>query len=156
MWTKLIIGVWIVLLSISYIQHILPASNWLEVNSVYVYNAVLGETPVMEVDRDIKQSFTGVWVADVEKLNDNGRFVIFCSSTGKANYDLDNDLPDPLTLDWWTYPTDCTPVEPGKYRIVTVWTLNLDGAIKQVKASSNLFTVSEYQRPFEEVQKPLF
>ena len=119
-----------------------PAQSFLTVNEVRVMDTVVNASPVMKVDRTIHQDFVGRWTVDVERFEKNG-FVQVCSAEGHGNYSTDNGLPDPLSLDWWTWPTKCTPIEAGKYRVETTWIIILPGGqTRQVHNFSNTFTVS--------------
>jgi hypothetical protein len=140
----LLIGLgWVVAFGASAVERFTPASKWLEVRSVQVENTIVGVAPVMHVDREIKQSFVARWSVNVDKLNALGRFVQDCSANGGSHYEPDKDLPNPLFLDWWTYPVHCAPTSVGKYRVDTVWTIELSGGLtKQVRAVSNTFVVS--------------
>ena len=115
----------------------------MEVRSVHIGDTMAGISPVMRVDRTIRTNFTAEWNADVERLMGNSRYVHVCTGSGLGNYAVDNDLPDPLDLDWWTYPNKCAPITPGKYRVETTWTIMLPGGLtKEVRVVSNTFNVN--------------
>lgn len=133
---------WLVILSLSAYERLIPASAYMQVRSVHVDDTTVGIAPIMLVDRTIHADFTAVWRADVERKMNNGRYVQICTSGGLGNYATDNDLPDPLDLDWWTYPIKCAPTVAGKYRIETTWTITLPGGLtKEVRVLSNTFEV---------------
>ena len=123
---------------------ITPASSYLDVRSVHVDDTTAGVPPKMRVERTINANFHGRWNVDVERMTPYGRFIQVCQAHGEGNYATDNDLPDDLDLDWWTYPVKCTPTMPGKYRVETVWVIELaSGITKEVRIISNSFEVRE-------------
>lgn len=97
-----------------------PAQWWLDVRSVVVANAKAGEQPTMNVDRSIYQRFPGTYTVDVEKRMPSGRYSVVCSVRNSTNYRPDAELPDPLLLDWWTWPAICK-LGPGRHRVETTW-----------------------------------
>lgn len=129
-----------------------PASWWLDVRSVTVDDATAGVPAVMHVDRTIRRDFRGRYHVEVERRGAGG-FSLFCGAgkTGKRecdvdsswiNYQADNALPDPLDMDWWTYPVKYD-LPPGSYRIVTNWCI--DAGAKPDRCTepviSNEFTI---------------
>lgn len=125
--------------------HVAPASLWLEVDSVFVDESIVGDQPTMKVERTIHRDFTGSYVVDVEKRNDNGFYTIVCSSFSSVNYNSDAKFPDPITLDWWTFPITCDLGE-GTYRVETSWTVNPDWFPKKtISIVSNDFHISAYR-----------
>lgn len=122
------------------VDYFLPASIWFEVDSVHVQDAIEGEAPAMAVSRHIHFPFTGTWRAEVERWNGR-KFVLVqgCESGRTQNYAPDNELPDPLDLDWWIFPAHCRPA-PGTYRVETVWIVH-KGRDKPVRKPSNMFQV---------------
>ena len=138
-WLLLIAVVWGLMLSATTLDRYLPGSIWFEVKQVRVFDAKAGQSPLMAVDRVVHRPFQAVWIAEVEKW-DNGRFTIVseCTGRGESNYSPENDLPRLLDLDWWIFPTECK-LEPGQYRIETIW--RLSGG-QQVRALSNIFAVT--------------
>ena len=133
---------WLWLTSVAAIQSVTPAEAYLEVISITVDDAAVGDVPNMHVDRIIKQNFKGNWVAEIELIESQGNYVYQCGSFGEATYNVDNELPEPLTLDFWTWPIKCSPKKPGKYRVETTWKIVLPGGLeKELHKVSNLFTI---------------
>lgn len=118
-----------------------PASFWLEVRSIRVFDANVGDTPIMAVDRTIRRDFRGEWIASIRKL-ESGGWTSYCTAKGSTNYEANSVYPDPLTLKWWTHP-DCHPLPPGKYAMRTSWAIKGVGPIpdKEVTADSNIFEI---------------
>jgi len=123
------------------VMHSWPASFWLDVRTVRVFDSKVGEPVLMAVDRTISRDFRGEWLVSIRKLGYGG-WVQFCSARGKTNYSADSHLPDPLTLRWWSYP-ECNPLPPGKYVMRTTWTIHGASFLpeKDVTADSNIFEV---------------
>lgn len=131
----------IILLAAFAIMQAWPASFWLDVRSVRVFDSNAGTPSLMAVDRTIKRDFRGEWVASIRRL-ENGGWVQYCTAKGSANYSEDSKFPDPLTLQWWTYP-DCNPLPHGKYVMRTSWVIYGANFLpdKLVQADSNIFEV---------------
>lgn len=131
----------LLLLSVAVI-YFWPATYWLDVGSVRVFDAQAGKPVIMAVDRTIKRDFRGEWIASIRTMQ-NGKWVIFCNARGASNYAVDSAFPEPLTLKWWTYP-DCNPLPAGKYMMRTAWVIKGDSFLpdKTLSADSNIFEVS--------------
>jgi hypothetical protein len=99
---------------------IAPASWWYEIRSVRVVDSTVGETPIMHIDRTIHQDFLGTYIVDVEQMQMDGRFTVVCSAYARTFYRSDAVLPEPVTLDWWSWPIKCALL-PGRYRVETTW-----------------------------------
>lgn len=133
---------WVAAFAISAYDRLLPATSYIDVKSVFVSDTVVDVPPAMEVDRVIHRDFTGTWRVEVEKLQKENRYSLFCSASGESNYSQENDLPSELNLDWWTYPEKCTPSVPGEYRLETVWSVNVSENLqKRLRVVSNTFRV---------------
>lgn len=119
----------------------LPVSLWLDVRSVHVSDTVSGQQPVMVVDRTIKRNFDAVWRVELEREFSEGRFGIVEIARGDSSYNPDAQLPEPLTMDWWTYPKEFRLL-PGRYRIETCWRIAMDIIADRRKCiMSNVFEV---------------
>lgn len=138
-WIVLIVALWAALSAAPSIERLLPASIWFSVEQVRVFDAKMGQSPLMAVERTIHKPFKARWIAEVERWTGE-RFVLVsrCTGRGENNYSPENDLPDPLNLSWWVYPTQCD-LEPGQYRVETRWVLS---GGQEVRALSNIFTVA--------------
>lgn len=142
-WSLILVLGWMLMLGMSAYERFRPASDWLVVDSVFVMDTTIGIPPTMHVDRHVKQSFEADWKVTVDRLLDTGRYTRVCFAGGSGDYSPDRDLPKLLDLDWWTFPTKCTPALPGKFRVTTLWTLHLGGGItKEVRQVSNEFNVT--------------
>ena len=75
-WSVVLLISWVLLFGASGVQRISPASDWMEVRSVRVFDTQAGVSPIMVVDRVIKQPFQGHWVTDVEREQTEGLFVV--------------------------------------------------------------------------------
>lgn len=123
--------------------HFWPASYWIEVRSVRVFDSQSGDPVVMAVDRTINREFEGHWVASIRRL-EGGQWVAYCTAYGMANYEPGASLPDPLVLQWWT-AQDCHPLPVGKYIVKTTWRIKGANLLpdKVQIATSNIFEVKQ-------------
>lgn len=137
-WWMIIVMLWVSVTAAPNFKLILPASYWFSVDQVHVFDTTTGQSPLMAVERTIRRPFKARWIAEVERWN-GSRFILVsqCTGRGENNYSPENDLPDPLRLDWWIYPATCD-LAPGQYRVETRW--ELSGG-QQVRALSNIFMV---------------
>lgn len=124
------------------IMHLWPASFWFEVRDVRVFDSRAGQPAVMAVDRTIRRDFRGEWLVSIRRL-EHGGWVSYCTARGESNYVRDSQLPDPLALSWWTYPS-CNPLPPGRYVMRTSWVITDPSFLpdKEVQADSNIFEVT--------------
>lgn len=98
-----------------------PASWWIDVGQVHVEDSVVGTPPRMKVDRTINRVFYGTWRVEIEKVSPTGGFVFIPPPAyGENLYEPQNELPDPLDLEWWGNAAMARPA-PGSYRIETCW-----------------------------------
>ena len=121
--------------------HLWPASWWLELDSVRVADGVVGQPVVMHVQRTIHRDFTGTWGVTVRALEDTGTFVA-CAASAVSDYRIGSDLPEVITLGWWTNGR-CETLPPGTYLVQTTWQILGSGIMpaKTVQATSNPFVI---------------
>lgn len=142
-WTQLLLLAWVVLFAWSAVQRLAPASEWFAVESITVKDARLGEDPAIFVNREIKQTFTGIWTIDVEREVSAGQFENVCAANGQAVYRPDNVLSRPVAFSRWVADY-CLPEEPGRYRLDVDWIIMLPGGLtKSVQANSNTFRITD-------------
>lgn len=116
--------------------------EWFEVHEVFVPDHVQGSDPELLYDRTIKQPFTALWVVEAQRREPNGRFANVCSGAGLDDYEPSDELPDPVTWEWF-FDRECA-VPPGQYRLAVVWDMRRAGyPMKRVRARSNIFTISD-------------
>lgn len=129
---------WIAVLAI---VHMWPASWWMEVQSVHVKDTKAGEPILMHVQRDIHRDFNSTWGVSV-RVMDAGKGHVVCSESAVSDYQKGADLPDTLTLAWWTNG-HCNTLPVGVYIVQTVWQVHGNGILpaKTISATSNLFKV---------------
>ena len=120
-----------------------PVSAWFEVNEVFVPDHEVGEDPVVIYDRTVHERVVGFWIAEVQRLGENGALTNVCPGSGVAEYDPGEALDAPsITLSWYM-DRQCN-LGPGQYRIKTVYTFSKpDWPDKELTTASNVFTVSE-------------
>ena len=118
-----------------------PASWWMEVQSVHVKDTKVGEPILMHVQREIHRDFSGTWGVSV-RVMDAGHGYVVCSESAVSGYQKGADLPDTLTLSWWTNG-QCNTLPVGVYIVQTVWRVHGSGILpaKTINATSNLFKV---------------
>lgn len=127
-------------------QSIFPASRWYELRLVGVADGRVGEPITMVIDREIKRPFTGEYTVTLFDV-DSGRLV--CAGGDRVLYTPGVMLPEPVTLDWWTYgahPPCETALTPGTFRLRTCVEIlhHLPGiGRREVCLNSNAFTVVE-------------
>lgn len=122
-----------------------PAEEWFTLNEIYVPDHERGSDPEMIYDRDIYVSHRGFWVAEVQRVNPDGRegvFQNFCTGSGVADYDVSDVLGADNTVTWsWFFGRPCA-VPPGKYRIQLTRDMTLpDWPVKRTRSHSNIFEV---------------
>lgn len=129
---------WITALAI---VHAWPASWWMEVQSVHVADTKAGDPVVMHVQREIHRDFSGTWGVSV-RVMDAGKGFVVCSASAVSGYKEGADLPDTLTLSWWTNG-HCNTLPVGVYIVQTMWQVHGSGILpaKTINATSNLFKV---------------
>lgn len=106
-----------------------PDSAWYSLNSIEITNEYdENGHRIMEVDRDIRRNFKGLWEVEEQILVDaeKGLYTTVRICYGEANYRVDKSLPDPVTQEWWRYgENNCKWVSPvhkkvkGQYRDCT-------------------------------------
>lgn len=141
-WTKFIIAAWGLVLGQSVLQSNLPASWWFEPGAVRVEDAVYGECPVLNFDREINRPFRADWTVTVLRRSPSGGWYTFGTYQGSNDYRPDNSLPDDLDLCWWTWQTELQLL-PGEYRVNTLWVvMPPNGGPREIRRTSNAFNVS--------------
>lgn len=120
-----------------------PASWWLDVRRVLVFDGLADAAVIMDVDRTIHRSFLADWSVIVRRYGD-GAWTVTCTARGTSDYKPEAALPDPLTLDWWT-DGRCPTLERGRYMVSTIWTVRGEYGLpdKVIQTASNVFTIGE-------------
>lgn len=133
-----IIAAWALLtFGIPTYRDLAPSYWWMQVHSVHIDSAFVGNDPSMVVDRDLNltEPTRGIWTAT---LRDRSGSVV-CTNTGASDYKPGANLPkrDRLKLfAWWMFvPADRTPASicdkwplpPGKYCLTTLWQFSPPG-----------------------------
>lgn len=123
------------------VVHMWPASWWMDVQSVRVADTRAGEPILMHVEREIHRDFSVTWGVSV-RVMDAGHGYVICSESTVSGYLQGADLPDTLTLSWWTNG-QCSTLPVGVYIVQTVWQVHGNGILpaKTITATSNLFKV---------------
>lgn len=123
--------------------HLWPASWWLDVDSVRVADGVAGQPVIMHVERTIHRNFTGTWGVTVRSLQQQHTYVA-CAASAVADYRISADLPEIVTLGWWSNG-QCKTLPAGIYVIHTTWQIHGAGILpaKTLQATSNPFKIYE-------------
>lgn len=123
-----------------------PASRWYELRAVRVSDAAFTAPVTMAVDRVIHRDFQGEYLATVRRASD---MQPVCNGGEEVPYRTSSTLPDPLTLDWWTYgavPPCMTVLAPGDYILTSCISVHtgipLVGTVREC-LDSNIFKVTE-------------
>lgn len=122
-----------------------PASLWFTVEKVQVFDAKIGEVPVMDVERTIHKPFHAEWIVEIQNVTTGKPALVQgCPGKGENDYRPQDKLPvgNDLNLDWWIWPTKCK-LPKGKYRLDTLWNVDPGNGypIKPVRNSSNVFEI---------------
>jgi len=123
-----------------------PASYWLEVQQIRVFNSVAGQPVLMAVDRVIKREFYATWTVRVRKIEDGG-WLTACAAIGGGEYQPIATLPVGLDLGWWT-DGRCQSLPAGQYLANTTW--QIEGGFlpdKTISVDSNIFLIAEVGQP---------
>ncbi len=139
-WTAAIIAGWAAILGTSLFQSQMPPSFWFEPSSLRVGDAVRGQCPPIEYDRDIWRPFHAEWTVTIERERGNGGFWVYQVSAGEGDYSPNSELPPRPDLCWWTW-RDSIDLPAGEYRVRTLWRLDVPGGVKEVRRGSNVFSV---------------
>lgn len=125
------------------ITHLWPASYWLEVNSIRVADSQANQPVIMYIDRKIHRDFVGVWGVTVRSIKDTGVHIV-CASSALSDYKEGNELPEVVTLGWWTNGK-CETLPVGIYVVQTTWQIQSNGIFptKVVSQTSNPFKITE-------------
>lgn len=118
-----------------------PATNWLDVRSVSIADAVEGESPRLDVDRIIRRDFSARWSVDVRSIDPkSGATRVVCSAQGISRYLPNSEPIIGRDLDWWTSPRRCRP-EPGRYRVDALWMIHTENGERLVASPPAEFNV---------------
>lgn len=145
--TRLRLVWWIVVLPLAIAAYaaagMVPATWWYEPISLRVDDVTEGEVPIINVQRDIKRSFDGLYTASVWTDPPDGH--VACAGSDTLRYKGGLYEPHDAPLTQWTDDPWCGLLPPGRYYVETCWTvLRPFGGIvpgKTVCAVSNIFTV---------------
>jgi len=128
---------------------LVPAALWFQVGSVTVDNARSCEELVVHYPRVIRHQFDGAWRVEVDRAVSGGWLAVAATPVNDVTYQVDSVLPenDVVTFDWFTGgQIDCADIEPGIYRMTTVWTVNTGswgGVFTRVVRRATTFEVVE-------------
>lgn len=100
-----------------------PASWWLQVNSIRVFDAPQGTCPVMDIQGRLVRPFISINTVEVRELTEAGP-VFVDSNTVTILVTPDNGLPAVPTLRWWMHDgEDVCNLKPGRYLVTSHFTI---------------------------------
>lgn len=118
-----------------------PRAPLMSVPSIVVFDAAHGEEIFMEVERIIMGEFVADWSVVVRWRGEDG-WEVSCVANGRGNYKPEFQLPDPMTLSWWTGGQCATP-PPGEIFITTLWKIEARPEQPTIVVSSNVFRITD-------------
>ena len=140
-WTAAIIAGWAGLLILSGIQASLPAKWWFDAGPVFVEDTTAENgCALMSFEREINREFYAQWVVTIMRKQLSGGYATFLTYPGANDYRPDNELPEELDLCWWAWE-EALPLPHGTYRVHTLWKLQVNGGVRQIRRTSNAFRV---------------
>lgn len=126
-----------------------PITDWFEVTKLVVPDFIIGDNPVIEYERTIKQEVKGTWNSRVLIYDaDTMRYIYVCGNSDINNtvYRPQADLPDPVTWEWLVFDRRSCEVfmTPGEYRLVLEFTFCPEAMTicKNYRHMSNEFSVT--------------
>lgn len=140
-WIKLIVAGWGLLLAWSTFQANLPAGWWFDAGEISVQDSRFGQPcPEMDFRREINHEFFAEWTVTIMRQRANGGFATYATFSGANDYRPGNELPERLDLCWWTGQASLM-LPKGTYRLHTLWQLDVDGGMREVRRKSLPFVV---------------
>lgn len=119
-----------------------PASYWYNPQSMVVGRSSPDGPVILFVEEEIKRPVVADWRVVLRRKESTGWQTV-CVANGRREYTPRSEMPDPLTLSWWT-DGKCTATTPGSYFITTHWSFEttlLPGQRKTRPLVSNVFDV---------------
>ena len=138
---------WIIILVVGYgaianfTRSIVPNSHFMEIKTMIVNDTRTGVSPILVVERFIKQEFVAEWTVTVREVSDAGLSVV-CVGRGRSHYSPKTLLPNPISLDWWIGHNTCN-LTPGRYRLDTSWEI-IGETNRVIRSNSNIFQVYDH------------
>lgn len=135
---------WIIILVVGYgaianfTRSIVPNSHFMEIKTMIVNDTRTGVSPILVVERSIKQEFVAEWTVTVREVSDAGLSVV-CVGRGRSHISPKTLLPNPISLDWWIGHNTCN-LTPGRYRMDTSWEI-IGETNRVIRSNSNIFQV---------------
>ncbi|WP_111429113.1 hypothetical protein [Rhodobacteraceae bacterium DSL-40] len=128
----------------SVVLRAMSGDRWFHVHSVDIEDAVVGDSPVVHVVREIRRPFTASWIVTLRRRN-GADFAVFCAREGRNDYRPSAVLPAETDLNWWmNIPPNpnCPGLLPGTYILSMSWSIEVSGLPPKVmRIESNEFEV---------------
>ncbi len=142
-WTWGLVAAWAALIAASEVRSLMPAAVWYVPGEMVIEDTTSGTCPHLTFTRAIKRAFHGRFTVTLQRQAPGGGwFVAHRPWTGEGDYRPDAVLPEPLTLQWWTWDDGLAcDWPPGVYRLLTEWMIQPGGPDRYARATSNAFRV---------------
>lgn len=131
--------------TIWWMLYLIPtASYWYDPQSVVIGETEVGDPIVMFVEQEMHRPVSTVWRVTMRRRDVDGWHTV-CNVRGTRDIHRDMDLPDPITLQWWT-DGKCHADRAGSYFMTTQWTFRspmFPGERRTRPLVSNVFDVKE-------------
>ncbi len=124
------IAVFAALLAVSVVVLVaFPAGWWMQIHSLSIRDARLGEPIILDYNRSIRRNFQGEWRVEVWRA-DRGMWHAYCNSQGAHGYRANATIPAVTTLEWFVDGKDrCFRLPEGSYKVVVRIDINPDGLL---------------------------
>lgn len=123
-------------------RDLVPVSDWLAVNEVFVPDHPQGTDPQVIYDRTIKEPVRGFWVVEIQNREVENLSFTECSGAGVNDYETTDIIPGGTVSLSWLVGKNCG-LKPGRYRLRLSYDVTRPGwSVKSFVVLSNTFTVS--------------
>jgi hypothetical protein len=116
-----VIALTVSLMGVDTAVNVLPKADlaaFFEVHSIEFERA--GDTAILHVDRTIHRPINMAFTVRIMSETPRGWVEVCRAASNVILYEPGRALPDPVTLDWWTWG-QCPTLPEGPAQIVTTW-----------------------------------
>jgi hypothetical protein len=140
--SRIVFFIGLLWLTVLAVIQVWPASWWMDVRSVRVADSQINKPVVMYVEREIKRNFSATWGITLRRVSTETTYIA-CSYSAVADYKQGTDLPEVVTLGWWSNNT-CETLPAGTYVLNTTWQIHGSGIFpaKTIYSTSNPFEIT--------------
>lgn len=132
------------------VPHVIQPEWWLDVRTIIVSDATVGQSPAVVIDREIRRDYVGGFESTVRKVDEaDGTIWSYCPPGHRNEIPYRAGIPyTGRDLDWWlgTPPADRCELVAGRYLLRIDWTIPiLNGLIDlHMRRESAPFTISPH------------